>query len=143
MDEQSLCTKSSQRQKQGEATFKDMKTLPASNRDGVRKARAHLEFKLEKDLEYNRTAFLCRYTGNKEEAKENVELLFSEIGDLGTKERGVLDAFFASVFRDEDLSPNLSESLKVRLYLRRCGQRDHLITWTFPSLWDQLECSQG
>lgn len=64
--------KTSQRQKQGEATLKDMETLPARNTDGVRKAKAHLEFKLEKDLEHNRKAFLHWYTGNKREAKENV-----------------------------------------------------------------------
>lgn len=88
MDEQSLCTKNSQRQKKGEATLKDMETLPAHIRDGVRKAKGHLEFKQEKDLENNRTAFLCRYTGNKKEAEESVDPLFSEIRDLWTKKRG-------------------------------------------------------
>lgn len=32
--------------------MKGMEALPAHNRDGVRKAKAHLEFKLEKDLEH-------------------------------------------------------------------------------------------
>lgn len=67
--------------------MKDRETLPAPNRDGVRKAKAHLEFKLEKDLEYSRKAFLLRYTG-KREAKESVGLLFSAIRDPGTKESG-------------------------------------------------------
>lgn len=138
MDEQSLCIKSSQRQKQREATLKDMETLPAHNRDGVRKAKAQLEFKLEKDLEYNRKAFLHRYTGNKREAKESVDTLISEI-----RVKAKTMYLMPSVFRNKDLSPNLSGSLRVRLYLRRCGQRDHLTTWTFTSMWDQVQCTHG
>lgn len=62
------------------------------------------------------------------------------LGYQGQRKEDVLDAFFASVFKDKDLSPKLSGSLRVRLYLMRCGQRDHLTTWTFTSL---LECIQG
>lgn len=47
-----------------------------------------------------------------------------QLGTQGQRKEDVLDAFFASVFRDKDLSPNLSGSLRVALYLRRCGQRD-------------------
>lgn len=112
--------------------------MPAHNRDGVRKAKAHLEFNVEKDLEYNRKAFLHGYTGSEREAKESVGPSFSEIRDPGIKE-----SLFALVFRGKDLPPNLSGSLTVRLCLRRCGQRDHLTTWTCASLWDQLECIQG
>lgn len=65
-----------------------METLHAHNRNGVRKAKAHLEFKVEKELEYNRKGFLHKYAGSKREAKENVSSLFSEIRDPGTKERG-------------------------------------------------------
>lgn len=65
------------------------------------------------------------------------------LGAQGQRKEDVLDAFFASVFRDKNLSPKLSGSLRVSLYLTRYGQRDHLTTWTFTSLWDQLECIQG
>lgn len=64
------------------------------------------------------------------------------LGTQGQRKEDVLDAFFASIFRGKDLSPNLSTAVRVRLLLR-CGQRDHLTTWTCTSLLDQLECIQG
>lgn len=78
---------SSQRQKQGEATLKDMETLPACDRDGVMKAKSHLEFKLEKDLEHNKFSSIGTLA-KKREAKESVGPMFSEIRGPGTKKRG-------------------------------------------------------
>lgn len=68
--------------------MKDVETLPACYRDGVTKAKSHLEFKLEKDLEHNSKVFFHWYSGNEREAKESVEPTFSEIRDPGTKKRG-------------------------------------------------------
>lgn len=68
-------------------------------RDGVRKAKAHLELKLAREVEDNMKGFLHKYAGSKREAKESVGPLPSEIG--GPSDKGkvdVLDAFFASFF---------------------------------------------
>lgn len=40
--------------------------------DGVRKAKAHLELNLARQVEDNRKGFLHKYIGSKREAKESV-----------------------------------------------------------------------
>ncbi|CAM5088467.1 unnamed protein product [Eretmochelys imbricata] len=68
-------------------------------RNGIRKAKSHLELQLARDVKSNKKGFF-KYVGNKKKAKESVCPLLNEGGNLVTEDvekANVLNAFFASV----------------------------------------------
>ena len=72
-------------------------------RDVVRRAKAHLELNLERDVKSNNKGFYT-YISSKEKMRENVGPLLHGVGDLVTKDMEkaeVLHAFFASVVNGE------------------------------------------
>ncbi|CAM4531860.1 unnamed protein product, partial [Lepidochelys olivacea] len=72
-------------------------------RNGIRKAKSHLELQLARDVKSNKRGFF-RYVGNKKKAKESVGPLLKEGGNLVTEDvekANVLNAFFASVFTNK------------------------------------------
>ncbi|CAM4659528.1 unnamed protein product [Caretta caretta] len=72
-------------------------------RNGIRKAKSHLELQLARDVKSNKKGFF-RYVGNKKKAKESVGPLLNEGGNLVTEDvekANVLNAFFASVFTNK------------------------------------------
>ncbi|KAK4810509.1 hypothetical protein QYF61_004289 [Mycteria americana] len=77
------------------------KSLPFTFlRDGVRKAKAHLELNLVRDVKGDKKGF-CGFIISKRKTRENVGLLLNGAGDLVTQDMEkaeVLSAFFASVF---------------------------------------------
>lgn len=72
-------------------------------RDGVRKAKANLEFSLVRNVKGNKNGFY-KYISRKRKIRENVGLLLDGAGDLVTKDMEkakVFNAFFTSVFPDK------------------------------------------
>lgn len=86
--------------KKGLATWEEYRNAVRACRDETRKARAHLELKLEKEVKDNKKSFL-KYGNSKRKPRENAGPLLNEVGALVTGDAEkveILDAFFASVF---------------------------------------------
>jgi len=69
-------------------------------KDATRKAKAHLELKLARDVRNNRKGFF-NYISGKRKARDNVGPLLNEAGVLvmeDAEKAELLNAFFASVF---------------------------------------------
>lgn len=69
-------------------------------RDGVRKAKTQMEWRLSRDVTSNKVSF-CHYIDSKRLSKENVGLLLNNASDLVTTDTGLaveLSAAFSSVF---------------------------------------------
>jgi len=84
-------------------------------RDATRKAKAHLELKLARDVKNNKKGFF-NYINSKRKARDNVGPLLNEADVLVTEDAEkaeLLNAFFASVFRTK-AGPHESQSLEVR-----------------------------
>lgn len=75
-------------------------------RDGIKKAKAHIELKLARDMKNNKSFYI--YTGQKRKAKESVAPLINEKGDLATTDMETTDILNVS---------SLSVGLLVSLYL--------------------------
>ncbi|PKU39258.1 rna-directed dna polymerase from mobile element jockey-like [Limosa lapponica baueri] len=101
--------------KKGLATWDDYGNIIRLFRDAMRKAKAHLELNLARDIKDNKKGFF-KYISSKRKTRENVSPLLSEMGALVTEDAKVaelLNAFFASVFT-ANASPRESHSLEVR-----------------------------
>jgi len=97
----------------------------------MRKAKAHLQFNLSRDVKDNKKGFF-KYISSKWKTRDNVGLLLNEVGVLvmgDTEKAELLNAFFASVLAAKAGS-RASQSLEVREkawrqedlpYLRRVG----------------------
>ncbi|CAM5110091.1 unnamed protein product [Eretmochelys imbricata] len=89
--------------KVGYMTREEYKNIALACRNEIRRAKAHLELQLARDVKSNKKGFF-RYVGNKKKAKESVGPLMNEGGNLVTEDvekANVLNAFFASFFTNK------------------------------------------
>jgi len=101
--------------KEGQATWEEYRKVVRACRDAMRKAKAHLELNLARDVEDNKKGFF-KYISSKRKTRENVGPLLDEMGALVTEEAEkaeLLNAFFASVFTAK-AGPQESQALEVR-----------------------------
>jgi len=86
--------------KRGPAIWQEYKNVIRARRDVMRKAKAHLELNLAKEVKDNKKGFV-ECVNRKRKIRENVGLLLNEVGALVTEDTekvGLLNSFFASVF---------------------------------------------
>jgi len=101
--------------KEGQATWEEYRNVVKACRDAMRKAKAHLELKLARDVKDNKKSFF-KYISSKRKTRDNVGLLLNEAGALVTEDAEkaeLLNAFFASVFTVK-AGPQQSQALEVR-----------------------------
>jgi len=102
-------------QKEGQTTWEEYRSAVRACRDATRKAKAHLELKLARDVKNNRKGFF-KYISSKRKARDNVGPLLNEAGVLvmeDAEKAELLNAAFASVFSAKT-GPQESKVLEVR-----------------------------
>lgn len=107
--------------KKGLTTWEQYKNVVRDCRDATRKAKAHLELNLAKEIKDNKKGFF-KYVNSKRKARENVGPILSEGGALviGDAEKAeILNAFFASVFSERALP---QESWTLEVDVRESGE---------------------
>ncbi|GAB0204057.1 hypothetical protein GRJ2_002871300 [Grus japonensis] len=100
--------------KKGMATWEENRDVVRVCRDATRKAKAHLELNLARDVKDNKKGFF-KYISNKRKTRENVGPLLNEVGALvtvDTEKAELVNAAFASVFTAK-ASPQENQTLKV------------------------------
>jgi len=101
--------------KDGQATWKEYRNVVRACREATRKAEAHLELNLSRDVKDNKKGFI-NYISSKQKTRENVGLLLNEVSALVTEDAEkaeLLNVFFASVFTFK-AGPQASQALEVR-----------------------------
>ncbi|NXA67808.1 RTBS polymerase, partial [Mohoua ochrocephala] len=100
--------------KKGRATWKDYRNIIRVCRDAVRKAKAHLELSLVRDIKDNKKGFYKKIS-SKRKIRKNVGLLLNYRcpGNGRHREGRITECLFASVFTAED-GPQKSHTLGVK-----------------------------
>ncbi|GAB0208111.1 mitochondrial enolase superfamily member 1 [Grus japonensis] len=101
--------------KKGKATWEEYRDVVRECRDAMRKAKAHLELNVARDVKDNKKGFF-KYISSKRKTRENVGPLPNEVGALVTEDTEkveLLNAAFASVFTAK-ASPQESQTLEER-----------------------------
>jgi len=90
--------------KEGQVTWEEYRNVVRACRDAMRKAKAHLELQLARDVKKNKKDFF-NYISITRKTRDNVGSLLNEVGVLVTKDAEkaseLLNAFFASVFNNK------------------------------------------
>ncbi|GAB0203755.1 mitochondrial enolase superfamily member 1 [Grus japonensis] len=100
--------------KKGLATWEEYRNVVRVCGDATRKAKAHLELKLARDVKGNKKDFF-KYISSKRKTRENVGPLLNEVGALvmeDTEKAELLNAAFASVFTAK-VGPQETQTLEV------------------------------
>jgi len=100
--------------KKGLSSWEEYRCVVRACRDATRKAKAHLEMRLAKEIKDNKKGFF-KYVNSKRKTRDNVGPLLNEGGVLvmGDAEKAeILNAFFASVFASRTL-PRDSSPLAI------------------------------
>ncbi|GAB0185471.1 mitochondrial enolase superfamily member 1 [Grus japonensis] len=83
--------------KKGLATWEEYRNVVRVCRDATRKAKAHLELNLARDVKDNNKGFF-KYNSSERKTRENVDPLLNEVGVLVMEDMETVDllnAFFA------------------------------------------------
>lgn len=129
-------------QKQAQVAWQKYRDTVWEYSNEVRKAKAHVQLNLGRDVKINKKGFYS-CTNSKKKTRENVDLLLNGARNLviWAREVKVLNAFFALLFtgrisfhETEPLSP-LGKSGAMKIYppLRRTERWNIEISWTYAS----------
>lgn len=116
--------------KRGLFTWEEWRNVVRACRDAVRKAKAHLEFNLAKEVKDNKKSFFA-CVSSKNKTMENVGLLLSEVAAVVTgdaEEAEIQNAFLASVITTKTASRE-SQGLEVREGDWEMEKKRHMSSW--------------
>ena len=115
--------------KDRQATWEEYRNVVRACRDATRKAKAHLELKLARDVKNNKCFF--NYISSKRKARDNVGPLLNEVSVLvteHTEKAELLNAFFASVYQCQGRPSGIpGPGGKTRRSLGQGGLREGLL----------------
>ncbi|GAB0209109.1 mitochondrial enolase superfamily member 1 [Grus japonensis] len=100
--------------KKGLPTWEEYRDVVRLRRDATRKAKAHLELNVARDVKDKKKGFF-KYISSKRTTRENVGLLLNEVGALvmeDTEKAELLNATFASLFTAK-VGPQETQTLEV------------------------------
>ncbi|GAB0190938.1 mitochondrial enolase superfamily member 1 [Grus japonensis] len=95
--------------KKGLTTWEEYRNIVRVRRDAMRKAKAHLELNLARDVKDKKKGFF-KYISSKRKTRENAGPLLNDVGALvteNTEKTVLLNVFCASVFTDKPAIRNL------------------------------------